>query len=138
MSRSGAGRGEPFDVLAELTEQPRLGLETDDALNRLTVLEEQQGWNAAHAKLARHRGVRVDVDLGDGQNTLGLVGNLLEHRCDHLARPAPGRPEVDQHRGGRLEHLRLELSVSDRDWMSHFALPLSVDNGRSSTLSSTF
>lgn len=36
----------------------------------------------------------------------------------HTARAAPGGEEVDEHRGLRLEHLRLEL-VSRFDYLSH-------------------
>jgi len=45
----------------------------------------------------------VDVQLGDGDLPLLLGGDLLEDGSDHLARPAPLGPEVDDDRlAGRL------------------------------------
>ena len=57
--------------------------------------------------------VVVDVELDDLQRLAALAGDLLEHRRDHAARPAPGRPEVDEHRRVGLEDLGLEAVVGD-------------------------
>jgi hypothetical protein len=53
---------------------------------------------------AAKAGIRVNVDL-DNLGATGVTrGEILEHRRDHSARPAPRRPEVHRHgnRGGRL------------------------------------
>src|SRR5204862_206619 len=44
----------------------------------------------------------------------GLLGfELLEDRLDGLARPAPGRPEVDDHGCFRLENFLFEACVRE-------------------------
>src|SRR5206468_5044199 len=50
--------------------------------------------------------VLVHVELADSQLAGVIAGDLLEHRRDHLARPAPLRPEVDEDGlGGPLDLL---------------------------------
>src|SRR4029079_11572482 len=44
---------------------------------------------------------------------LPLAGDLLQDRCDHAARPAPGRPEVDEDGVLGLEDVSLEARVGD-------------------------
>ena len=44
-----------------------------------------------------------------------LGGDLLEHRGDHLARAAPGGPEIDQYRGAAGQHVLGERVVGDGD-----------------------
>ena len=58
--------------------------------------------------------VLVDVQLRDLQLARALAGERLEHRRDGAARPAPGRPEVDQHRDRRVLDLLLPARVGDR------------------------
>jgi hypothetical protein len=55
----------------------------------------------------------VDVDLGNRHLFAKLVRQFLERGADHLARAAPFRPEVDDYRAGRLDHVRLEAAVGD-------------------------
>ena len=60
------------------------------------VLENDQGRDAHDVEAAGQVGLLVDVDLGDPDLALLLAGDLLEDRGDHLARPAPLGPEVDE------------------------------------------
>ena len=60
------------------------------------VLEHEQRRDAHHVEAAGDVGVVVDVELGDRELARLLVGDLLEDRGDHLARPAPLGPEVDE------------------------------------------
>ena len=50
------------------------------------------------AQLLGQLRVLVDVDLDQPDLALGRAHQLLEHRRQLLARAAPGRPEIDQHR----------------------------------------
>ncbi len=79
-----------------------------------TVLEQDHRRDRYHLEVTRGRRVLVDVDLGDGQRTGLLRGDLLEHRGDHLAWAAPGRPEVDQHRRAARQHVVGERIVGHR------------------------
>ena len=42
--------------------------------------------------------VLIDVHLDETQRALGIVDSFLQRWAELLARPAPGRPEVDDHR----------------------------------------
>ena len=46
----------------------------------------------------------VDIDLDEAHQTTGFADQLFEQRPQLLARSAPGRPEIDDHRN-RLRHL---------------------------------
>ena len=84
----------------------------DDGLDRLAALEEDHRRDREHLEVRRRLLVLVDVQLHDAQ--IGaLGGDLLEHRRDHAAGAAPGRPEVDEHGGLGLDHLGLEVGVCD-------------------------
>src|SRR5690606_42046661 len=54
-----------------------------------------------------------DVHLGDRHLAGKLVADFLERRRDHLARSAPIRPEIDQHRRVRIEDIRLKAGIGD-------------------------
>jgi hypothetical protein len=81
--------------------------------DRLTVLEQDHQRDRLHADLPGNVGIGHDVHLGDGDLVGQLIADLLECRGDHLARPAPLGPEVDQHRLVRLEDIRLESGIGD-------------------------
>src|SRR4051794_1913488 len=72
-----------------------LGLEAplrhraDDFLRDRPVLEEEQGRDRKHLVLSGRLLVLVDVEAEDGQ-VLPLGVDLLEHRVDDSAGPAPG------------------------------------------------
>src|SRR5690606_20823351 len=84
------------DEVAELLEQLALALGADHPLGRLAVLEHDQRGDAHHVEAASDLGVVVDVQLGDGELAGLLRGDLVEDGGDHLARPAPLGPEVDE------------------------------------------
>src|SRR6266545_4798197 len=99
------------EELAELGDDVALGHGADEAFLFYAADEEGEGGDAHDAVAHGDLGVLVDVELGDGDLALVLLGDLLEHRGDHLARSAPLGPEVDQHGGARLEHLAVERGV---------------------------
>src|SRR5579884_2949492 len=105
-ARASGNRLQPFDELA-------LGHRPDLGGDRLPVLEQDEGGDAAHAVFLRRLGILVDIDLGDGKLVLHLAGDLVEDGTDLLAGAAPFRPEIDQHGAARLEHVLIEIGIVD-------------------------
>ena len=97
------------------------GLGTNRRSDWLAVAEQGDGGDALDAVAAGDVRVGVDVDLDDLQ--VGAVGGeRLEFRGDEAAGTAPGGPEVDNDRHGRVEDLGLEalgiVSVDNSRWVS--------------------
>src|SRR5579884_25903 len=103
-TRLDPGRQRRVDPLLELL----LRHVADDPLDQLSAPEDPERRDAHDAVPGGDGAVLVDVDLRDLEPPLVLLGELLDDRGDHPARTAPRRPEVHQHRGRRLEHLRVE------------------------------
>src|SRR3954463_1808487 len=97
----------------EVTQERRLRLGAHDAADHLAAEKDRHRRNRHDLVAAGDLGVLVDVDLGDGDLVAVLGRNLLEHRGDHLARPAPLGPEIDQHRLVAAEYVRVERGVRD-------------------------
>ncbi|MCY1180728.1 hypothetical protein D9M73_211960 [compost metagenome] len=76
----------------------RLRLRTGKAIDRLAVLEQHHGRQAADAEAGDDVLFDVTVDLGQQQLTLIALGNALQHRHQHFAGRAPFGPEIHQHR----------------------------------------
>ena len=62
------------------------------------VVEDQQGRHRLHREPLRQRRRLVDVDLDQLDLSGQFAGDLFQRRADHPAGPAPGRPQVDEHR----------------------------------------
>src|SRR5690606_3835985 len=58
--------------------------------------------------------VRIDVQLRDRHTALVFLGELLDDRRDHAARPAPCGPEVHDRETRRLFDQLLEVAVRSR------------------------
>src|SRR3954468_12056961 len=106
--------GSRSDEVGEVVEDRALRLGADDALDRLAALEDRHGRDRHDLVVAGDLRVLVDVELGDGQLVAVLGGDLLEHRGDHLAGPAPLGPEVDEDGLVAAQHLVREARVGDR------------------------
>ena len=65
------------------------------------------------AEARRRRGILVHVELREAHAPRHLRRQLVEHRRDHPARPAPRRPQVEQHRQRRALDLGRERRVGD-------------------------
>ena len=80
----------------------RLGQRADEAVDRLALVEQHAERDAAHAErlaqLAGDLGLLVAVELGQLEAAGVGALELFEHRAERLARAAPGRPDVEQHR----------------------------------------
>src|SRR5579859_4284327 len=95
----------------ELRHEPVLGVETNDPLHRLPILEQDERRDAAHVVLHGCVLVLVDVQLQDFDLARVLGSDFLDHRRHHAARLTPRRPEIHQYRFARLENVRLERAV---------------------------
>ena len=69
-----------------------------EAVGGLAVDEGDHRRNRLDAHLARQGRVLVDVHLDELDLALRGADRFFEHRAELLARPAPRRPEIDQHR----------------------------------------
>ncbi len=90
------------DVLHQL-EDSRLGKRSNGEPGLVIHRDEKQAWDALDPKHGSHVRLFVDIDFVDVQLAVILLGNLLEDRGDHLAGPAPFRPEIDDGGDGPLE-----------------------------------
>ena len=74
-------------------------LRPHEAIGRLAIDHQHAGRDAANAKGLAQLLLLVGVDL-DQFEAAGVLGlNFFQQRADHLARAAPGGPEVHQHGG---------------------------------------
>ena len=64
--------------------------------------EHQPRGHSLNAETARDERVVVDVDLDELDSTGEVLGQTGKYRADHPAWPAPRRPQVHDHRNGRL------------------------------------
>ena len=71
------------------------GLGAHEAVDRLAAHEGEDRRDRLHPELRRDPLVLVDVDLDQPHLALRLGDRLLQRRPQRLARPAPGRPEID-------------------------------------------
>ena len=70
----------------------------------------------------------VGVDLGQQEGAVVLLGDLLQHRHEHLAGLTPVRPEVHHHRAvvGFLDQQRRGVGLVDIDYVfAHVNFPRS-------------
>ncbi len=88
--------GEGGDELAQLAF--RQG--AHEAVDRPAVLEGVDRGDRLDAHLRRQLLVLVDVDLDQADAALLLAHDLFQRRAELLARAAPRRPEIDDHRRG--------------------------------------
>src|SRR5439155_16735078 len=96
-----------------------------DGLHGLTLLEKHESGNRLDAVARRRLRRFVDVDLHDRERVTELGRNLLERGRHAHARPAPGRPEIDEPGLGGLEHEALETIVLRL--LQRHAIEVSVD-----------
>src|SRR5207302_11060255 len=83
-----------------------LRLRTDRLRLRLAVLEQDHVWDREDAVPFCKALLLVVVDLDELE--VVIRGDSVQHGCDRMARHAPLRPEVDEHRSTALQDLLLE------------------------------
>ena len=86
--------GEAFKECHHLTLRQR----THESVDRLTVGECNDRRNRLNAHLARNRWMLVDVHLRELHFAFCGLDRFFENRCELLARAAPRRPEIHEHR----------------------------------------
>ena len=84
-----------------------------ETVHRLAVLEGIDGRDRLDLEPAGNLVVFVDIDLDQPHLAARLSHSMLDHRTQLAARPAPGRPEVDNDRNlfRRLDHIVHERRV---------------------------
>jgi len=93
-----------------------LGDRADDLLDDLAPLEDIEAWNAPDRVLGRDPLVLVHVHLRHLHLALVLLRDFLDDWGHDAARAAPFRPEIDEDRNLRLEHLGVECAVAHLDY----------------------
>src|ERR1700722_7058832 len=71
--------------------------QTDNLVDDLSVLEQEDCGDAPNLELERGVGVVVDVQLADRELPSIVGPQRIDRRRQPLARPAPFGPEVDEH-----------------------------------------
>jgi hypothetical protein len=85
------------DLFQDLA-QFAFGQRARDRAEHLPVLDQHHGRHRTDLERRGEFLFLVDIDLGDEEGAGVFGGELLEDRAEGLARPAPGRPEIHQHR----------------------------------------
>lgn len=93
-----AGGAELGEVGGEASGDGGFGLEADEMINELAILEDEQSGNAGDVECGGRAGVFVDIELGDEVLAGGLGGQLLDGRGDLAAGTTPRSPAVDKKR----------------------------------------
>ena len=100
-----------------LEERDHLGFgqRAHETVDRLAVGERDHRRDRLDSHLAGNFRMLVDIHLGELDLALGRLHRLFQDRGELLARSAPGRPEIDQHRLalGFLDHV-LEEALRGR------------------------
>ena len=84
-------------MLVEHRRDRSLRNESDDAVDGLAVLEEDETGDSRHMIFAREPGVPIRVEFYETDSAGIRLGDFLDHRRQHLARTTPIGPEVYQH-----------------------------------------
>ena len=104
-----------LQVLVEEGANLAFGQCAGELVHRLPANEQHDQRDAADAQRGRQVGRLVGVDLGQLEGAAVSFGQPFQHRPQRLARPAPGRPAVQQH--GHLhrplDDLGLEVGFGD-------------------------
>jgi hypothetical protein len=88
----GSGDGE---VLVEHRRDRRRIDKSDDAIDCLTAFEKDQTRDTRDLILSRKARSFVRIKLDEADAVAHLNGHFLNDRCKHLARAAPGGPEIN-------------------------------------------
>ena len=102
-------------VLVEELAQFSLGQRTHEAVHRLAPLHQDAGRDALDAEGAGQLLLVVGIDLDQLEAAFISDLQLFQDRAERLAGAAPGRPEIDQNRGGHRggNHLGFEVLQGD-------------------------
>src|SRR6185312_5929873 len=113
--RDAGGEARPLSDPIEVRGDRRLGNGAPDLIDLQRSAEDDHRGDRLDGEARRRARVLVDVQLGDLDLPGALGGQRLQDRGDGAAGTAPGRPEIDQHRNGRVLDLLLPAGVGDGD-----------------------
>ena len=84
-----------------------------ETIDRTAILECIDHRDRLHAQLSGNRRMLVDIDFDQAHLAALRLHDFLDHRRQLLARPAPGRPAIQQHRHllRQGEHAGFEIGV---------------------------
>ena len=101
------GQGEAIKEFADLT----FWQGAVEFVDQLSLEQDLDRRNAAYAEVLGNFWIFVGVDLGEEEATLVFLGQLFQHRLEHLAGLAPRRPKVHDDGGfhRRLENLGFKI-----------------------------
>src|SRR5260370_9096003 len=99
MEKPGPNRTRFLHVLFQLVFYPRLRHSAHDLVNRLPVLEDEQGRNSHNVKPTRRPRVLVRVQLPKSHLPLVLLSKRINNWADQATWSTPGRPAVTGDRG---------------------------------------
>ena len=94
----------------------------DDLVDRLAVLEKDEGGDAADAVLHGNVGVVVHVDFGDVELAVVFEGEVVDGGGDHFAGAAPFGPEVHEDGEVGAFDLGFPSAFVDVDGFGHLIL----------------
>ena len=94
--------------------------------HHLTVLEQEQRRDPAHAQNGGAVGVFVDVDLDDFYLAGQFVGQFFQRRADLTAGAAPFRPEIDDDGDRGIAHLGVKGGIGNSDGGHGFLLKIGL------------
>ena len=88
---------------------------THNSVDLVPVPDHDEQRDRLRPKPGSESWIRVDIDLYDLQVSRVTFGEVFKHGRDYPARPAPRRPEIDQHGHGRgrLARERVVVGVDD-------------------------
>ena len=121
------------DEVCEGALEARARLRAVHCCLRLTLGEEDHGREGEDPVARGEPGILVDVHPNEPDAFTPLVGESDEVRLDRVARSAPRRPEVDDHRHRRPEDVLLEPCPSHQ--VHGYSLPVSARSRSSGTFS---
>ena len=89
----------------------RLGLHADNAIDLPACSKDQQCWNRAHVEARRCRRIFIDIEFRYADASGHFRRQFFNYRGNHLTRPAPGRPHIEEHRQRRALHLTRKCRI---------------------------
>jgi hypothetical protein len=79
----------------------RFGLRTDNTIDLSAFVEYEQSGDALNAESRRRSRILIDIELADAYSPGHLFRYFFDCWRDRTIRPAPWRPQIEQHRQPR-------------------------------------
>ncbi len=92
--------------------------------DRFLASEDHQCRNARHAKVLGYARVLINIEPGEGNFTLKLLGQRVNGWCDHPAGPAPVSIEIDEDKNIRLQDFLERPRVCVHDFLVHYEMDI--------------